>query len=417
MSQFVRDRAYLNSLGFSSSSYYIRWHCVILHTHTQGTPILPSSFCFLFDFFSHLNFKLKFEKNTKVFVRFLLQNDRSQRVVSEMNRPRLTEAAHSKFFFFFPFLFVLQVLNRAHLSPPHSYSLLVDINNRPTLDFSFFFRGSFLFIYFRLVWLSHVVFLSLLFLVQRLPELTTMNRYIFLSVFIYIYIILGCWAGCWAATDRYHRSPPPHLHLVFQLRRSLPIYPPRLLVTLLFHSSSSCALPCVPYNKTVTLTRSDITRREPREIISRLLKSINIRHVPLSLLRCSSFPRACILIPIWFFNSPKLGSLLSPSFDPKEKVQNWWTIYLRLSKTVQKKEKKKKKRRKEEAEEKLAGRSGAAVSGFLIKNIWSADGYQTDTFVPLSLSPSSLPSSLYETRTFRSFFFPLPCVCDDNQNK
>ena len=188
MSQFVRDRAYLNSLGFSSSSYYIRWHCVILHTHTQGTPILPSSFCFLFDFFSHLNFKLKFEKNTKVFVRFLLQNDRSQRVVSEMNRPRLTEAAHSKFFFFFPFLFVLQVLNRAHLSPPHSYSLLVDINNRPTLDFSFFFRGSFLFIYFRLVWLSHVVFLSLLFLVQRLPELTTMNRYIFLSVFIYIYI-------------------------------------------------------------------------------------------------------------------------------------------------------------------------------------------------------------------------------------
>ena len=209
MSQFVRDRAYLNSLGFSSSSYYIRWHCVILHTHTQGTPILPSSFCFLFDFFSHLNFKLKFEKNTKVFVRFLLQNDRSQRVVSEMNRPRLTEAAHSKFFFFFPFLFVLQVLNRSHLSPPHSYSLLVDINNRPTLDFSFFFRGSFLFIYFRLVWLSHVVFLSLLFLVQRLPELTTMNRYIFLSVFIYIYIILGCWAGCWAATDRDHRSPPP----------------------------------------------------------------------------------------------------------------------------------------------------------------------------------------------------------------
>ena len=106
-----------------------------------------------------------------------------QRWIAHVSQKQLTASS-----FFFPFLFVLQVLNRAHLSPPHSYSLLVDINNRPTLDFSFFFRGSFLFIYFRLVWLSHVVFLSLLFLVQRLPELTTMNRYIFLSVFIYIYI-------------------------------------------------------------------------------------------------------------------------------------------------------------------------------------------------------------------------------------
>lgn len=116
-------------------------------------------------------------------------------------------------------------------------------------------------------------------LVQRLPELTTMNRYIFLSVFIYIYNtrLLGWLLGC----DRQVPSVPTFFSF-FQLRRSLPIYPPRLLVTLLFHFSFSCALPCVPYNKPVTLTRSDITRREPSEIISRLFKSINIRHVPLS---------------------------------------------------------------------------------------------------------------------------------------
>ncbi len=243
--------------------------------YTQGTPI-SLSFCFFF--FFHLNFKLKFGKRKKKICPFfwLFPNDRAnvlcQRWIAHVSQKQLTAS------FLLPFC-LLGVLvcssffwNRAHLTP-HSYSLLVDINNRPTLYFSFLLL---LFSFPSLVWGSHVV--SLLFFPPSRPtsdaELTTMNRYIFLSVFIDIYNTL--------LLVRQTGTIGPHLLLL-------------LTYTSLLHPAASATLSGVPYNKPVTLTRSDITRRGLVKIISRLFQSINIRHVPLSLFseRCS-FPRACV---------------------------------------------------------------------------------------------------------------------------
>lgn len=160
-------------------------HSCVTDRSTRPSPIADDtvfdykrrlSFFFLssFVFYFFLFFKLKIqkEKKKKKSLFFSLRNERTN-VLCQRWIAHVSQEQPSKFCFFFFFRCLFQLLNRAHLSL-HSYSLLVDINNRPTLYFLAF--------YFRLVRL-HVS------LPCSAPKaLTTMNRYIFLSAFIYTYI-------------------------------------------------------------------------------------------------------------------------------------------------------------------------------------------------------------------------------------
>lgn len=210
MSQFVTDRAFLFKKRKRKTQpllfLYKMTLCYITHKERLSlSPFVSSSFS---TWISNWNS----EKEKKKFVLFFgcFQTTGPTCCVRDESPTSHRSSSQPVFFCLLPpwrsCLFLL-FWNRAHLTP-HSYSLLVDINNRPTLYFSFLLL---LFSFPSLVWGSHVV--SLLFFPPSRPtsdaELTTMNRYIFLSVFIYIYNTLLLVRQTGTIGPYYIQQPPP----------------------------------------------------------------------------------------------------------------------------------------------------------------------------------------------------------------